>query len=136
MNIRVEIGRETPPRTAGAGGFTIIELMVVVTIIGVLAAIASSHFVSYRLQAFDAQANSDLRNAVTAEEAYFINNGNYLSCSDAACDAGLPNFRRSRAVSLEMTASGGGSPSFVGIASSTPGTKTFTWDSTQGGFVP
>jgi len=122
-------------RHRDAGGFTLIELLVVVAVIGILAAIATSHFAAYRLQAFDAQANTDLRNAATAEEAYFINAGTYLTCSDAACEAALPNFRRSRAVSIDMTAFTGGSPSFVGVASSSPGSKSFTWDSSQGGFT-
>jgi hypothetical protein len=89
----------------------------------------------YRLQAFDARANTDLRNAASSQEAYFIDAGSYLTCTDAACDASLPNFVRSQSVSISMTASGGGSPSWVGVAQSSPGTKVFTWDSTAGGMT-
>lgn len=118
------------------GGFTLIELMVVMAIIGILAAIASSHFFAYRLQAFDARANSDLRNAATAEEAYYVNFGDYLTCANAACDANLPNFRRSASVSIDITAAGGASPSFIGVAQSSPGTRVFVWDSALGGYIP
>jgi type IV pilus assembly protein PilA len=58
-------------RLQSESGFTLIELLVVVAIIGILAAIAIPQFSAYRKRGYEAQVKSDLRNAATAQEAYF-----------------------------------------------------------------
>lgn len=56
-------------------GFTLIELMVVVLIIAVLVAIAIPSFLGFRSRAQDRAAQADLRNALLAEKANWIDNG-------------------------------------------------------------
>ncbi len=61
-------------------GFTLIELMVVVLIIAILMAIAIPTFLSARNTANDRAAQSDLRNALTAEKSIYANDGqSYIS---------------------------------------------------------
>lgn len=63
--------------TAGRGGFTLIELVVVIIIIGLLAAFAVPRLSSARGRAFSSTLESDLRNLAVAEEAYYYEHGSY-----------------------------------------------------------
>ena len=60
-------------------GFTLIELMIVIAIIGILAAIAIPQFSAYRQRSYNSAAQADLKNAATAQEAYFVDNSTYAS---------------------------------------------------------
>jgi type IV pilus assembly protein PilA len=65
------------------GGFTLIELMVVVLIIAILLAIAIPTFLGARQRAQDRAAQSNLRNAFTAEKVYYTDNQHYTDDTTA-----------------------------------------------------
>lgn len=114
-------------------GFTLIELLVVMGIVSALIAVALPRYSDYRASAFDSRAEIDLRSVAMAEEAYFLDKEEYLSCSGASCSQ-LPGIQKlSDGVSLSVSASKTG---FTATASHPKGSgKTFTWDSAQGGIV-
>jgi type II secretion system protein G len=58
-------------------GFTLIELLIVVVIIGILAAIAIPKFAATKDKAKLASVKTDVRNFMTAQEAYFSDYATY-----------------------------------------------------------
>ena len=58
-------------------GFTLIELMIVIAIIGILAAIAIPQFAAYRKKAYNSASLSDLKNTKTTVESYYADNQYY-----------------------------------------------------------
>jgi prepilin-type N-terminal cleavage/methylation domain-containing protein len=58
-------------RGSNSKGFTLIELMIVIAIIGILAAIAIPNFIQYRNKAFCARAETDANTVEAAISSYF-----------------------------------------------------------------
>ena len=58
-------------------GFSLVEVMIVVTIIGILATIALTQFQSYKEKSFNTSAMTDIQNLRTSLEAYYAENHRY-----------------------------------------------------------
>jgi len=63
----------------GKKGFTLIELMIVVAIIGILAAIAIPNFLKFQAKSKQSEAKTNLKGIYTAETSYFGENNQYSS---------------------------------------------------------
>jgi type IV pilus assembly protein PilA len=109
-------------------GFTLLELMVVVAVLGILMAIAIQQFSLYRSRATDAAMRSDLKNAALAMESYY---GEFLDYPASVNALRLVGYRNTNGVTLTINVS---SPSSFTLNAATPnGTQpSFTFDSTTG----
>lgn len=86
-------------------GFTLIELMVVVLILGILASLVVPHLAASKDKAYLAGLRSDVRNAQLAEEEYFSVVGLYGTVTDLQQTTSL-KLTANDAMSITLTPSG------------------------------
>ena len=92
-------------------GFTLIELMIVVVVIGILATLAIPKYGGSKQRAARTSGISDIRNLTTQEERFYSENGRYGDLNDTA--------------SLKFTLSPGNSGLALTISGAPPGSSGF-----------
>lgn len=109
-------------------GFTLLELLVVIAVMGVLAAIVTQQFVIYRSRAIDAQMRSALKSAAMAMESYFAD---FQSYPTSVVGISTVGFRQTSGVTMTINVT---SPSSFNLTASKPsGTQaSYTFDSSTG----
>ncbi len=117
-------------------GFTLIELMIVVAIIGILAAIAIPQFSAFKKKAQDAKAISDLGSITTSEEVKLNIDNTYKAVAAAKATSnstitGLDGASASKNTSYEVIAGASGiTTSFAAYTSNSDGSRTYGADET------
>jgi type IV pilus assembly protein PilA len=119
---------EQSKKTSSEEGFTLLELIVVVAVMGILAAIAIQQFQVQRARAIDAAMRSDLKNAALAMESYY---GEFLSYPNTEAAILLVGYRKTSGVALSINLT---SPSTFTLTASRPhgSQPSFTFDSSTG----
>ena len=112
-------------RGRGEAGFSAVELLIVVVIIGILAAVAIPKFASTKEKAYLASMKSDLRNLATTQEGYFADNTAYFSgtgTNRGSTQSAVQGFVPSAGVQVVASATGG--TGWSAIASHSQTSKT------------
>ena len=110
-------------------GFTLIELMIVVAIIGILAAIAIPNFLTYQCKAKQSEAKSNLGNIRTMQEAYYAEHDSYASTMSGV---GF-SVKNTSSARYDYTTTGGTTFTATATSNSNFAGVTDVWTITSGG---
>jgi prepilin-type N-terminal cleavage/methylation domain-containing protein len=114
-------------------GFTLVELMIVIAIIAILAAIAIPQLSVYRTKSYNTAAVSDLKNAAIAQEAYYVDNRLYTN-SITNLTTNPYDLHISQGVNLAVSSAN--NEAYLMTAYHSAGNKTYTLSGPGGSISP
>jgi type IV pilus assembly protein PilA len=101
-------------------GFTLIELIIVMLVLGILAAIAIAKFVDIKERAYLASMKADLRNFALYEQNYLMDSQGSYFAGNGAAEGFVPTI----GVTVTATVDPGPPPTWSAIATHTRTAKT------------
>jgi type IV pilus assembly protein PilA len=104
-------------------GFTLIEVLVVIVLVGVLSGLAISQYASFRARSFDSKVAAAVRGIATGEEAYYAENRIYAATVDEIPGMVVGDVE----IAIAPGNSGSFGSSFRIVGTHRNASRTFTW---------